>query len=149
MHPGNPGGRLCFASIDGSVSASQARFAVATTGHGSSCAGGSAAAGGAVMPGTAAPLHWRQVAAHAAALLLLLAPASAAAASDAGAGDLAGTAAAGVGLEAPRRQLLASGSVGAGGIAGAPALVSRHRTAGAWPHVYIMVTAHICTGLLA
>ena len=79
------------------------------------------------MRSAAAPLHWRQVAAHAAALLLLLTPAVAAAATDAGAEDLAGAAAVGLGSQARRRQLLASGSVGAGGIAGAPALMLRHR----------------------
>jgi hypothetical protein len=99
-----------------------------------------------VMLGAAAPQHWRQVAAHAAALLLLLSPSAAAAASDAGAGNLAG---ASVGSETPRRQLLASGSIGAGGIAGASAWMLRHRTVCVGPHVYIVMTAHMCAGLLA
>lgn len=117
-------------------------------GHGSSCVAGSPAAGGVVMRGAAAPPRWRQAAAQTAALLLLLAPVAAAATSHAGAEHLAGTAAVGIRSAAPRRQLLASGSVGAGGIAGAPALL-RHPPVCLCLPVGVVMTAHTCAGLLA
>jgi hypothetical protein len=80
-----------------------------------------------------APPPWRQVAVLAAALLVLLATAAAAAAaaSDAAAKHLADAKATGATPVVLRRQLLASGSVGAGGIAGAEGAV----------HVTMPVTA--------